>query len=293
MAAHSVQTFTTGYVAPIFTHIGHQFQILWQHTVENPTLMSNLLWAVILFLLTLVFSKISANSVRRLSRRLSHKDADRTLPEFFSQVVGWLILVMGLVAVLNRLGVQTASLITVLGAASLAIGLALQGTLTNVAAGLMLLFNKPYRIGDTIQFGEVRGTVHRLGVFNTEIDNLDNVRVYVPNSKIFSNEISNLSTNSGIKIEIQVGLDYKTDLTQTLEILHTVAMNRPERLSTHEPAVNLSEFAASAITARVFLWVMPAQALTARTGLIIDIKKALDAAGIEIPYPHQVEMQKK
>ena len=291
----SVQTsprLDLGPLTPFADDVARHARLLWDNLSAHPQLMSNLAWAAGILLFTLILSQLTTNGVRRLSKRLAHHDADRTLPEFLSQVVGWLILVVGLVAVLNRLGVQTASLITVLGAASLAIGLALQGLLGNVAAGLVILFNKPYRIGDIVQLGEVRGTVHRLGVFNTEIDNTDHMRVYVPNSKIFAGEIVNLSTNSAIRIEVLVDVDYDSDLTMVLATLKEVAQRQPERLSTHDPVIGLASFADSGITARVHIWVMPSHALSARTELIVDIKAAFDAKGIEIPYPHQVEVRR-
>lgn len=284
--------FDLGSVQSFINEVMREAGILWARLNEHPDMMANIGWAAAIFAITLVLSGMASNAVKRASRRLIHKDADRTLLEFFSQVVRWLVLAMGLVVVLNRLGVQTASLLTVLGAASLAIGLALQGTLGNVAAGLMILFNKPYRIGDTVHIGEVRGTVHRLGLFATEINNSDNIRVYVPNTTVFSNEIYNITTNAALKIEVLVGVTYDADLNQVLDILRDVTQRQPERLNTHDPVIGLTEFGASAITARISVWVMPAHGNSARTSLMIDIKKAFDAAGIEIPYPHQVSLNK-
>jgi len=284
--------FSLGPLQPFADELMREAGIVWAKLSEHPDMMANIGWAAAIFAITLMLSGMASDAVKRASRRLVHKDGDRTLLEFFSQVVRWLILAVGLVAVLNRLGVQTASLLTVLGAASLAIGLALQGTLGNVAAGLMILFNKPYRIGDTVHIGEVKGTVHRLGLFATEINNSDNIRVYVPNTKAFSNEIYNITTNAALKIEVLVGVAYDTDLNKALDILREVCMKQPERLSTHEPVIGLTEFSSSAVIARIFLWVMPAHGNSARTSLMIDIKASFDAAGIAIPYPHQVSINK-
>jgi len=265
---------------------------LWHLVTKKPEMLANVGWAAALMAVTMVLSSLIGDAVKRVSRRLVHRDADRTLPEFFSQVVRWLVLLIGLVAVLNRLGVQTASLITVLGAASLAIGLALQGTLSNVAAGLMLLFTKPYRIGDSIKVGEVSGKVHRLGLFSTEIDNVDNVRVYVPNTKVFSNEITNLTTNGASKVELRVEVGYATDLDAAVKLLTEVAKAQADHLSAHEVAVHLHEFAASGVIVRMWIWTLPSNAQKARTQWIIAVKIALDKAGIEIPYPHQVAIER-
>jgi len=284
--------FNLGPLQPFWDEVVREAGIVWAKLGEHPDMMANIGWAAAIFAITLMLSGMASDAVKRASRRLVHKDGDRTLLEFFSQVVRWIVLAVGLVAVLNRLGVQTASLLTVLGAASLAIGLALQGTLGNVAAGLMILFNKPYRIGDSVYLGDVKGTVHRLGLFATEINTLDGVRVFVPNTKAFTNEITNITTNAALRLEVLVDVAYDTDLRQALDILMDIAMKQPERLSTHDPVVGLTEFAASGITARVLLWVMPAHGIAARTSLMIDIKNAFDAAGIEIPFPHQVEISK-
>lgn len=271
-----------------FTALEGQFGRYWQHLAEKPDFFANLIWAMVILLITMAISNIASNAVKRASRRLVHKDGDRTLLEFFSQIVRWLILVVGLVACLNRIGVQTASLITVLGAASLAIGLALQNTLGNVAAGLMLLLNKPYRIGDTVRIGEVQGVVHRLGVFATEIDNTDSVRVYIPNTKVFSNEIFNITNNGSMKIELIVGVSYDSDLTAVLDLLKTIAERQPERLITHAPVVGLIDFADSSIRVRVLVWASPDKVNPVRTALMIDIKRELDRNGVDIPFPHQV-----
>lgn len=276
-----------------FLHeVGAYASGFWHVLTNRPEMLANIGWAAALMAVTMILSSVVGDTVKRMSRRLVHRDADRTLPEFFSQVVRWLVLLVGLVAVLNRLGVQTASLITVLGAASLAIGLALQGTLSNVAAGLMLLFTKPYRIGDSVRIGEVTGKIHRLGLFSTEIDNVDNVRVYVPNTKVFSNEITNLTTNGASKVELRVEVGYGTDLDAAVALLTDVAKAQADHLPAHEVAVHLHEFAASGVIVRMWIWTLPVNAPKAKTRWIIAVKRALDAAGIEIPYPHQVAIER-
>ncbi len=265
---------------------------LWQRAVTHPDLLANVATALIILLATVIISRLVADAVRKVARRMAQTDADRTLPEFLSQVVRWMLLTVGFVAVMNRLGVETASFVTVLGAASLSIGLALQGTLGNVASGLMILFTKPYRIGDSVRIGDTSGRVHRLGLFNTEIDNVENIRVYVPNTKIFSNEIANISTNGALKLELKVDIGYEADLDATLSLLTDVARAQPDHIQSHEVWVGLHEFAASGITVRMWIWVVPAHALNARSRWMIDVKRALDGAGVDIPYPHQVAIEK-
>ncbi|HVZ30089.1 MAG TPA: mechanosensitive ion channel family protein [Asticcacaulis sp.] len=276
-----------------FDTLSSNGQKMWARAMTHPDLLTSIALALAILIVTLIVSRLAANAVKRVARRFSQTDADRTLPEFLSQVVRWMILTLGLVAVLNRLGIETASFITVLGAASLSIGLALQNTLGNVASGLMILFTKPYRIGDTVKVGEVQGRVHRLGLFDTEIDNLDNVRVMIPNTKIFSNEIYNISTNGALRIEVKVDVGYDTDLEAAMALLSRVAEAQPDHLDGHEVKVCVQDFAASGITLSVWIWVLPINRWSARTQLMIAVKKALDGAGIDIPYPHQVALEKK
>ena len=263
----------------------------WRHLAEKPDFFGHIGWAAVILLVTLVVANMASNAVRRAARRLVHKDGDRTLLEFFSQIVRWLVLIFGLVMCLNRLGVQTASLLTVLGAASLAIGLALQNTLSNVAAGLMILLNKPYRIGDVVRVGEVQGTVHRLGVFSTEINNTDGVRVFVPNTKVFSNEIVNITNNATMKVELVIGVDYDCDLPFVAGLLKDIADRQPGRLAAPAPVVGYTDFADSSINAKVLIWTLPSQTMSAKSALIMDIKAEFDKHGINIPFPHQVTVQ--
>ncbi|ESQ74038.1 mechanosensitive ion channel family protein [Asticcacaulis sp. AC402] len=260
--------------------------------LSHPDVLTNIAIACIILLITLWVSKWLADGAKKLVRRFVQNDADRTLPEFMSQVIRWLLLTVGVVAALSRLGVETTSFIAVLGAASLAIGLALQGTLGNVAAGLMILFNRPYRIGDTVKIGEVTGTVHRLGLFATEINTAENLRVFVPNTKIFSNEINNFTTNGAIKIEVKLEVGMATDLTACLDLLLHVAKAQAGRMESPEPWVALQDFAPSGMIFKVAIFVPPNAAQGARTRLILDLKAALTAAGIEVPYPHQVSVER-
>lgn len=265
----------------------------WAQVSAHPDFATKIMSALLALILTLFVSNWISDATKRLARRFTQNDADRTVPEFLSQVVRWMLLTLGFVVVLNRLGIETTSFITVLGAASITIGLALQNTLGNVAAGLMILFTKPYRIGDSVISGEVKGRVHRLGVFSTEIDNYDNVRVYVPNAKVFANEIHNLTTNSALKIDLTFGVDYATDLTAALDLVKNVVKRQPQRLPARDIWAGYESFGDNGVNLRVQMWVQPADVPGARSALIVDLKQAFDAAGIEIPYPHQVAVVKK
>ena len=265
----------------------------WERFSSHPDAWGHALSALTVLIVTFLISGWVSDAVKRMARRFTPNEADRTLPEFLSQVVRWILLTIGLVVFLNRLGIETTSFITVLGAASLSIGLALQNTLGNTAAGLMILFTKPYRIGDAVALGDTKGRVHRLGVFTTEVDNYDNIRVFVPNAKVFATEIQNLTTNGALKIDLKVEVGYDTDLASALEVVKDVVERQPLRLPSHDIWAGYSSFGDSGIVMRVHMWVLPTHVPAARCALIIDVKQAFDAAGIDIPYPHQVAITKE
>ena len=264
----------------------------WERFSSHPDAWGHALSALVVLIITVLVSGWVSDLTKRMARRMTANEADRTLPEFLSQVVRWILLTLGFVVCLNKLGVETTSFITVLGAASLSIGLALQNTLGNTAAGLMILFTKPYRIGDSIVTGEVKGRVHRLGVFTTEVDNYDNIRVYVPNAKVFAAEVQNLTTNGALKLEVKVLVGYDTDLVRAQAIAREIVTRQPLRLTSHDSWVGFQAFGDSGVDMRLQMWVMPANIQNARSALILDLKQAFDAVGIEIPYPHQVAVAK-
>ncbi len=276
-------------VKPITPSMFHQW---WERLSTHPDFLGHVLSALFVLVVTLFISRWVSDATKRMARRFTANDADRTLGEFLSQVVRWMLLTIGFVVVLNRLGIETTSFITVLGAASLSIGLALQGTLGNVAAGLMILFTKPYRIGDSVVTGDVKGRVHRLGVFTTEIDNYDNIRVYVPNAKVFGGEVQNLTTNGALKLELKVIVGFETDLAKAQALIAGIVERQPLRLTSHDIWVGYLAFGDSGVAMSAQMWVMPANVQNARSALIVEIKQAFDAAGIEIPYPHQVAVAK-
>lgn len=285
-------TFDMTVVRDQFTRLMDGAIAQWGDLTRHSEFLSNLLIAGVILAVTLFLSQWLSNTVKRTAKRYSHSDADRTLPEFLSQVVWWLVLIIGLVAILHRLGVQTTSILTVLGAASLAIGLALQGTLSNVAAGIMLLAQKPYRIGDVVNIGDTTGTVHRLGLFSTEITNGDHHKIYMPNAKVFSDRIINITHYGVRRVELILDVDYDTNLDAALKLLHDVAIKNPAVISQPEVWAGVEAFADSSVQLKLWAHVPVTQYIQARADLLLDIKKAFDAHGISIPYPHQIHLEK-
>ena len=189
---------------------------------------------------------------------------------------------------LQRLGVQTTSIIAVLGAASLAVGLALQGTLSNVASGIMLLVLRPYRVGDVVDVGGMAGTVQRLDLFTTQLSNANNHKIVIPNSKVLSDPLTNLTGQHTRRIEINFGVGYGDDLSQARAVLAAMAEAHEKVLHDPTPWTGVTGLLDSSVQVTLHAWVKVEDWWQTQADLMQGGKEALDAAGIEIPFPHQV-----
>ena len=213
---------------------------------------------------------------------------DDTVRPLFTGSVRYLVLAVTIIAVLNQFGVETTSVIAVLGAAGLAIGLALQGTLSNVSAGVMLLFLRPFKVGDYIVAGGTSGTVKELGLFATELATPDNVFVSVPNSSIFGGVIQNFSHHGTRRLDIGVGVAYDADLNVAMKVLLETLEKDGRALGDPAPQVMVTELADSSVNLNLRFWVDAADFWPCKFDMTKGIKEALDAAGIEIPFPQRV-----
>ena len=248
----------------------------------------NLLIALAILIATLFASRWAAGGVRRALGRVRGFRHDPTVLSFATQVTRVVVLIIGFIAVLQRLGVQTTSIIAVLGAASLAVGLALQGTLSNVAAGVMLLLLRPYRVGDVIDVGGVTGSVQRLDLFTTQMANPNNHKIVVPNSKVLTEVILNLSGQKTRRIEINFTVGYGEDLNDARAVLYAVAERHDKVLEDPKPWTGVTGLLDSAVQITLQAWVRSPDWWQTRADLMQAGKEALDAADIEIPFPHQV-----
>ncbi len=248
----------------------------------------NLLVALLILIATIFLSKWASGVSRRALMRVRGFRHDPTVLSFAVQVVRVVILIIGLIAVLQRLGVQTTSIIAVLGAASLAVGLALQGTLSNVASGIMLLVLRPYKVGDVIDIGGVAGSVQRLDLFTTQMSNANNHKIVVPNSKVLSDVVINLSGQKTRRIEINFGVGYGEDLDAARAALSGVAEGHDKVLPDPAPWTGVTGLLDSAVQITLQAWVHSEDWWQVQADLFQGGKQALDAAGIEIPFPHQV-----
>lgn len=215
------------------------------------------------------------------------KKLDQTISSFLGGFAKYAILAIAIVAVLGQFGIQTASLLAVLGAAGLAIGLALQGTLSNVAAGVMMLILRPFSVGDYIEFGGTAGTVKSLGLFGVELDTVDNKYIFAPNSNVWGNDIINYSRHNQRRQDLAVGISYDSDIDKAIKTVQGV-LDKESRIVTtkdKEPLIVVSNMGASSVDLTVRIWTKGADYFTVQWDLNKAIKEALDKNGISIPFP--------
>ncbi|HBV12952.1 MAG TPA: mechanosensitive ion channel family protein [Brevundimonas sp.] len=253
----------------------------------------NLAIAAIIFVLTLLAARWASGAARKILGRTRLVRRDPTVLAFMVQIVRVVVIIIGMIAVLQRLGVQTTSIIAVLGAASLAVGLALQGTLSNVAAGVMLLILRPYRVGESIDVGGASGTVQKLDLFTTQLTNANNHKIVIPNSKVLSDVIVNVTGQRTRRIEIKFTVGYGENLKDACAVLASVAKVNDRILKYPAPWTGVTGLLDSAVQITLHAWVNNADWWQTQSDLMQAGKEALDEAGIEIPFPHQVEVPAK
>ena len=244
--------------------------------------------SIALAALILIVGMIVAGTVRGTIRKAATRSerVDDTLGNFFASLAYYGIMAIVLIAVLNRFGVETTSMVAALGAATLAIGLALQGTLSNVAAGVMLLFLRPFQAGDWIETSSHSGTVAEIGLFTTIITTFDNVFISVPNSAIWGATVTNHSRNTTRRMDIDIGIAYSSDLDLAEKIMLSLAGD-DRVLASPEPQFLVVNYADSAIIVRLRLHAHYDDFFKLYWDLMRQLKPALDQAGIEIPFPQR------
>ena len=191
------------------------------------------------------------------------------------------------------LGVKLASIFVILSSLVLAIGLALQGSMSNVAAGLLLLLTRPYTIGDYVELAGDEGTVEDLNIFTTTLRTLDNVKVIISNGAVRGGTISNFTSTGRRRVDVDFGIDYDDDINQAIDIIKTTAGQHNRVLKDpDEPWAKVSCLNDSSVDIQMRVWCKPEDYWDVRFDLIKSVKEAFDAGGISIPYPHCVEIEK-
>ena len=230
-----------------------------------------------------------AGWIRRVIRRTLDRvpALDETLKPFIANLVRYVVLIFVLIAVLNQFGVQTTSIITVLGAAALAIGLALQGMLANVASGVMLLFLRPFNVGESVEAGGIAGTVVEIGLFNSEIKTSAGLCLIVPNKIIWGSPITNFSRNPTRRFDLAVGIGYDDDVDGALALLMGLMTGDKRVLGDPEPTVFVQSLGDSAVIINLRAWTQSGDSGATVRGLNKAIKTELQAAGYSIPFPQR------
>lgn len=235
--------------------------------------------------------------VAGLSQRTMTKTMDRTgkidptITLFTGSMVKYLVIILTVMAVLDQFGVETTSLVALIGAAGLAIGLALQGTLANVAAGVMLLFFRPFKVGQYIDAGGVSGTVRSISLFTTEFDTGDNVHIIVPNSDIWGSAIKNFSHNDTRRIELNIGIGYGDDIDKAMAVVAKVLGGDKRTRTDPEPLIAVGNLGDSSVDLLIRFWCSSGDFSALKWDMTKAIKEAFDREGISIPYPHRVVQQ--
>jgi len=238
----------------------------------------------VLLVLWLAF-KIANALQRRITKGLKKKDFDETLSIFFGTLARWLIILGAVLACLGVFGIETTSFAAVIGAAGLAVGLAFQGTLSNFAAGIMLLVFRPFRVGDLVETAGKLGIIKEIGLFVTELDTLDHRHIIVPNSKVAGDIIENYTANDLRRVDIDVGVVYSADIEETRKALEKAAKSVPGRDKKEGHQIMLKGLGASSVDWQVRVWCDTDIYWDVWQDTITAVKRELDAAGLGIPFP--------
>lgn len=230
---------------------------------------------------------------KAIKKVMTKIDYDESLQKFLLNLIGWTLKILLFLAILANLGVETTSFAAVLAAAGLAVGLALQGSLGNFAGGVLIMIFKPIKIGDLIEAQGEIGVVKEIEIFTTKLTGLSNREIIIPNGSLSNGNIINYTTEGTRRVDLVFGVGYDSDIKKTKEVLMSVLTSHTKVLKTPEPTVNVMELADSSINFAVRPWCNAEHYWDVYFGITENTKEALDAAGIEIPYPHQVEIKKK
>lgn len=245
-------------------------------------------WKALAALLIFVIGRWVAKAVSSFLARLMRKRGiDNMLANFLSAILYTILLVAVIIAAVGQLGIQTTPLVAVLGAAGLAVGLALQSSLGNFASGVMLVLFRPFTKGDYVEAGGTSGTVSEVGIFNTVLNTPDNRRVIVPNGQITNDVITNYSAHDTRRIDLIIGVDYGDDLKTARATLEKVVKAHDKVLEDPAPIVWVMELADSSVNFAVRPWVAAADYWQVRNELLEQLKTELETAGCSIPFPQR------
>ncbi len=242
---------------------------------------------IIIAVLIAVVGLTVITKLKRLLQNFLEKKARNSIVEslLINFVYGLLVVIL-LIIILNKIGVPTTSLLTMLGASGLAIALALQGSLSNIASGIILAFEKPFKIGDLVEFDGKVGTVEEINLFHTLLRSFNCEGIYIPNSKLTTSRVINKTYKKRRRIDLEVGISYDSDIKRAKQVIMDLLTSDPKVLKNPEVAVAVKRFDNSAIILLVRPWTLPKDYSKVMYEFLENVKYAFDEAGIEIPYPH-------
>lgn len=243
-------------------------------------------------LIYIIGSWIIKKITKAVKKVMAKGTYDESLQKFLVNLVSWALKIFLIITVISTLGVETTSLAAVIAAAGLAVGLALQGSLSNFAGGVLLMIFKPYKIGDLIEAQDSLGVVKEIEIFTTKLISPDNKLVIVPNGAMANGNITNYTAEGKIRVDTVIGVGYGEDIKKTKDVLLEVLTSNELVLKDPAPSVNVMELADSSVNFAVRPFCKPEHYWDVYFATYENCKLALDKAGIEIPYPHSVEIHK-
>ena len=252
-------------------------------------IISGYAFSLLMALLIFVIGKWVVNKIVNVLGTVLRKvkGMDETLIKFLENIVYYALMIVVLLTALGKLGVETTSFLAILGAAGLAIGLALKDSLGNFASGVMIILFKPFKVGDTVTAGGVTGTVKEVGIFSSIFVTADNQKIIVPNGSITTGSITNVNAYETRRIDLVIGIGYKDDIKKAKEVLTNVATSNEKVLVDKGISVVVSELAESSVNFTINVWVKTSDYSEVRFYLLENIKLSFDNEGISIPYPQQ------
>jgi small conductance mechanosensitive channel len=250
---------------------------------------ANVIVAILILIVGLWLTKIIVKLTKKL---LAKRGVDVTLQKFIGDLLNWALKILVFITAISQVGVETTSFIAILGAAGLAVGLALQGALSNFAGGALIMLFKPFKVGDLIEAQGEIGVVKEIQIFVTKLNSPQNKLIIIPNGTLSNGNIINYTEEGKLRVDLTFGVGYDEDIKKTKEVLMQVMLSNKNVLKDPAPSVNVSELADSSVNFAVRPWAKPENYWDVYFSVIEETKLALDKAGIEIPYPHQVEIKK-
>ena len=258
-------------------------------TTEGPGLAVQLVSAVVILIIGFwVAKKLSAFAKKAV---MKSPNIDETLANFLASIVGYVIKAVVLIAAVGKLGVEATSLVAIMGAATLAIGLALQGTLGNVAAGVMLMLFRPYKLGDYVEVAGNEGVVDDINIFTTNLATVDNVKTIIANGEAWGSTIKNFTSLGLRRVDVDYGIHYDDDIDKAIKVINDVAAAHPDVLSEpHGPWAKVVTLNESSVDIQSRVWCKPEHYWDVMFDLKKSIKEAFDKNNITIPYPTSIEL---